>query len=80
MRCSGIATAPLIQAADRKGAVRNHEACDDKEISKVTSDFFSAGAKGLSDVLAKVLKEKRRPFAYIRGEEFGGVFDQICSP
>ena len=62
------------------GAANNHEACDDEEIAKATSEFFSAGAKGLSDVLAKALKEKRRPFAYIRGEEFGGVFDQTCSP
>jgi hypothetical protein len=69
----GIATAPLVQAADLKGAASNYEACDDEEIAKAASDFFSTGAKGLSDVLAKVLKEKRRPIAYIRGEEFGGA-------
>ena len=63
----GIATAPLIQAADRKGAASNHEAYDDEEIAKAASDFFSTGAKGLSEVLAKVLKEKGRPIAYIRG-------------
>jgi hypothetical protein len=40
--------------------------------SRVTL-FFSTGAKGLSEVLAKVLKEKGRPIAYIRGEEFGGA-------
>src|SRR6266849_4182066 len=69
----GIVTAPLIEAADRKGAASNHEAYDDEEIAKAASDFFSTGAKGLSEVLAKVLKEKGRPIAYIRGEEFGGA-------
>jgi hypothetical protein len=47
----GIATVPLIQAADRKGAASNHEAYDDEEIAKAASDFFSTRAKGLSDVL-----------------------------
>ena len=45
----------------------------DDEVAKAASDFFSNGAKGLSDVLAKVLKEKGRPVAYIRGEEAGGA-------
>jgi len=47
----GIASAPLIQAADRKGAASNHEACDDEEIAKAASDFFSTGAKGPTDRL-----------------------------
>jgi hypothetical protein len=41
----GIASAPLIQATDRKGAASNHEAYDDGEIAKAASDFFSTGAK-----------------------------------
>jgi hypothetical protein len=45
----------------------------DDEVVTAASDFFSNGAKGLSDVLAKVLKEKGRPVAYIRGEEAGGA-------
>jgi len=45
----------------------------DDEIATAASSFFSNGAKGLSDVLAKVLKEKGRPVAYIRGEEAGGA-------
>jgi hypothetical protein len=48
-------------------------AYSDDEIARAASDFFSNGAKGLSDVLAKVLKEKGRPVAYIRGEEAGGA-------
>lgn len=69
----GIATAPAAPAADSKGASSNHQSYDDEEIAKAASDFFSTGAKGLSDVLAKVLKEKGRPIAYIRGEEAGGA-------
>src|ERR1700691_311818 len=45
----------------------------DDEIAKAASEFFSTGAKDLSDVLAKVLKEKGRPVAIIRGEEAGGA-------
>jgi hypothetical protein len=68
-----IGSAPLMHAADRRGAASKHEAYDDEEIAKAASDSFSTGAKGLSDVLAKVLKEKGRPIAYIRGEEIGGA-------
>jgi hypothetical protein len=45
----------------------------DDEVAKAASDFFASGAKELSDVLAKVLKEKGRPVAIIRGEEAGGA-------
>jgi hypothetical protein len=50
-----------------------HDTYSEDEVSKAASDFFSSGAKGLSDVLAKVLKEKGRPVAFIRGEELGGA-------
>ena len=66
----------LFSVAERNPPCRvasNHEAYDDEEIAKAASDFFSTGAKGLSEVLAKVLKEKGRPIAYIRGEEIGGA-------
>jgi hypothetical protein len=46
---------------------------NDDEVAKAASDFFSTGAKDLSDVLAKVLKEKGQPVAIIRGEEAGGA-------
>jgi hypothetical protein len=42
-------------------------------VAKAASQFFSSGAKDLSDVLAKVLKEKGQPVAIIRGEEAGGA-------
>lgn len=45
----------------------------DDEVAEAASQFFSSGAKELSDVLAKVLKEKGQPVAIIRGEEAGGA-------
>ena len=73
MALFGVATTPPAPAADSKAAASNHQTYDDEEVAKAASDFFSNGAKGLSDVLAKVLKEKGRPIAYIRGEEVGGA-------
>jgi hypothetical protein len=41
-----------------------HETYSDEEVAKAASDFFSSGAKELSDVLAKV--GKRRPLSLRR--------------
>ena len=70
-----FATAPVSQclAADGHATTGKQDTYSDDEVAKAASDFFSNGAKGLSDVLAKVLKEKGRPVAYIRGEEVGGA-------
>jgi hypothetical protein len=57
-------------AADRKFT---HDTYSDDEVAKAASDFFSSGAKELSEVLAKVLKEKGHLVAIIRGEEAGGA-------
>jgi hypothetical protein len=46
---------------------------DDDEVVKAANSFFSSGAKELSEVLRKVLKEKGQPVAIIRGEEAGGA-------
>lgn len=73
MMLLGFAVAMPAPAADSQPAASDHQPYDDREIAKAASDFFSNGAKGLSDVLAKVLKEKGRPIAYIRGEEVGGA-------
>jgi hypothetical protein len=70
---AGIAAAPVCGASTSKSAATSHEAYSDDEVAKAASEFFSSGAKGLSDVLAKVLKEKGHPIAYIRGEEAGGA-------
>ena len=59
-----------VNNADRQFT---HDTYSDDEVAKAASDFFSTGAKELSDVLAKVLKEKGRPVAIIRGEEAGGA-------
>ena len=54
-------------------AVPAHETYNDDEIAKAATAFFSTGAEDLAKVLEKVLKEKGRPVAYIRGEEAGGA-------
>lgn len=46
---------------------------DDDEVAKAASTFFSSGAKELSDVLARALKDKGQPVAIVRGEEAGGA-------
>jgi hypothetical protein len=58
-----------VPAADKPA----HDTYSDDEVAKAASDFFSTGAKDLSDVLAKVLKDKGHPVAIIRGEEGGGA-------
>jgi hypothetical protein len=59
MDCAARDSHRFVDPGSRqKGAASNHEAYDDEEIAKAASDFFSTGAKGLSDVLAKVLKDK----------------------
>jgi hypothetical protein len=54
-------------------AVAPRQTYSDDEVVKAASEFFATGAKDLSDVLAKVLKEKGRPVAIIRGEEAGAA-------
>jgi hypothetical protein len=55
------------------GAPAKHDTYSEDEVAKAASQFFATGAKGLSDVLGKVLKERGRPMAFIRGEEAGGA-------
>jgi hypothetical protein len=70
-----LAMAPVSfsQAADSHAKASTQSTYSDDEIAKAANDFFSNGAKDLSNVLAKVLKEKGQPVAYIRGEEAGGA-------
>jgi hypothetical protein len=51
----------------------SHESYSDDEVLEAASGFFATGAKGLADVLSKVMKEKGQPMAIIRGEEVGGA-------
>jgi len=60
-----LSAAPLASAAQ--------ETYSDDEVAKAANAFFANGAKELSDVLGKVLKEKGQPVAIIRGEEAGGA-------
>jgi hypothetical protein len=69
---TAASAAPAAPAANANRQVA-HDTYSDDEVAKAASDFFSTGAKDLSDVLAKVLKEKGRPVAIIRGEEAGGA-------
>jgi hypothetical protein len=64
---------PVCQAAGNAAATSAQATYNDDEVARAASDFFSTGAKGLSDVLAKVLTEKGHPVAYIRAEEAGGA-------
>lgn len=57
-------------AADTTGGGNTYS---DDEVIKAASEFFATGAKDLADVLAKVLKEKGKPVAIIRGEEAGAA-------
>lgn len=54
-------------------APAQHQAYSDDEVAKAASEFFASGAKELSEVLRKVLKERGQPIAFIRGEEAGGA-------
>ena len=67
-----IALAPP-QVALAASASSTSDTYSDDEVARAASQFFATGAKDLSDVLAKVLKEKGHPVGFIRGEEAGGA-------
>lgn len=46
---------------------------EEDEVYREAKQFFKSGAKELSDVLGKVLKEKGQPIAIISGQEGGGA-------
>lgn len=66
LACCAIALSPQARA-------ENSATYSDDEVLKAASKFFSSGAKDLSDVLAKVMKEKGQPIGFIRGEEASGA-------
>lgn len=67
-----LQTVPMAALAAGSAPVK-HDTYSEDEVAKAASQFFATGAKGLSDVLGKVLKERGRPMAFIRGEEAGGA-------
>jgi hypothetical protein len=70
-----VTTAPpaAVAAGGKTAAPASHGTYSDDEIAREASRFFATGAQGLSEVLEKVLKERGRPMAFIRGEEAGGA-------
>jgi hypothetical protein len=74
LRIASLAAGVLLSGvAMRAASTPTAVTYSDDEVAKAASEFFSSGAKELSDVLAKVLKEKGHPVAIIRGEEAGGA-------
>lgn len=51
----------------------SREPYQEEEIYREAKEFFDTGAKELSDVLAKILKDKGQPTALIHGTEGGGA-------
>ncbi len=73
---AGVSPAALARAprpATRAHSTAPMQTYSDNEVVDQASKFFSTGAKNLSQVVGKVLKEKGRPVAIIRGEEAGGA-------
>ncbi len=62
-----------IASAATRTAAKPLPTYSDDEVVKEASQFFSTGAKDLSQVLRKVLKDKGNPVALIRGDEAGGA-------
>ncbi len=76
VRSAAAAMLLLAGAAQAAQAPDSHRAkgtYSDDEVVEQASAFFRTGAKDLSTVLRKVLKEKGDPVAIIRGEEAGGA-------
>jgi hypothetical protein len=63
--------ATLTASAESSSAQQN--TYSDDEVLRAASKFFATGAKDLSDVLGKVMKEKGQPVGYVRGEEASGA-------
>ncbi|MDE1923813.1 MAG: DUF1134 domain-containing protein [Gammaproteobacteria bacterium] len=76
VRAAAAAVLLLAGAAHAAQAPVSHQprgTYSDDEVVDQASAFFRTGAKDLSKVLRKVLKEKGDPDAIIRGEEAGGA-------
>jgi hypothetical protein len=56
-------------AADMRGATVSRQ-----DVFSAAEGVFGKGARGLGDVIAKLLREQGEPDAYITGREAGGAF------
>ena len=67
-----LIAAPLAGIVPAAWAAKREPFKED-EVYREAKQFFKSGAKELSDVLGKVLKEKGQPIAIISGQEGGGA-------
>lgn len=67
-----LVAAPLAGMVPAAWAAKREPFKED-EVYREAKQFFKSGAKELSDVLGKVLKEKGQPIAIISGQEGGGA-------
>lgn len=65
-------TAP--SAAERASASMAGETVPRKDVFSAAEGVFGKGAKGLGDLIEKLLKDQGEPSAYITGREAGGAF------
>lgn len=61
-------------AHDRAGADIRGETVPRRDVFTAAEGVFGKGAKGLGDMIAKLLREQGEPDAYITGREAGGAF------
>jgi hypothetical protein len=69
---ASLVAAPFALAPGLVFAAKREPYKED-EVYREAKQFFKTGAQELSDVLAKVLKEKGNPSAIIKGTESGGA-------
>jgi hypothetical protein len=69
---ASLVTAPFALSPGLVFAAKREPYKED-EVYREAKQFFKTGAQELSDVLAKVLKEKGPPSAIIKGTESGGA-------
>ena len=66
--------APEGSAHDRAAADIRGDTVARKDVFTAAEGVFGKGAKGLADLIAKVLHDQGEPNAYITGREAGGAF------
>jgi hypothetical protein len=65
---------PASSAHDRAAADIRGDTVPRKDVFTAAEGVFGKGARGLGDMIAKLLKEQGEPNAYITGREAGGAF------
>jgi hypothetical protein len=66
--------APAPSAADRARADVRGDTVPRKDVFTAAEGVFGKGAKGLGDMIEKLLRDQGEPTAYITGREAGGAF------